>query len=62
MSDIPDILRKILARKIEEVTEREQQLPLSALGEQVAAAPAIRDFTAALRKYCVYRRLGLHSG
>ncbi|CAK0758416.1 Indole-3-glycerol phosphate synthase [Gammaproteobacteria bacterium] len=50
MGDIPDILRRILARKIEEVMERAQRLPLRALGNQVAAAPEIRDFAAALHE------------
>ncbi|CAK0748100.1 Indole-3-glycerol phosphate synthase [Gammaproteobacteria bacterium] len=49
MSDIPDILKKILARKVEEVMEREAKLPLRLLGEQITAAPVLRDFAAALR-------------
>lgn len=49
MNDIPDILRRILTRKVEEIMERAQRLPLSILGNQVNTAPAPRDFTAALR-------------
>lgn len=49
MSDTPDILRKILARKAEEVAARKRALGLEALGQQVAAAPPVRGFQAALR-------------
>jgi len=49
MGNVPDILRRILARKIEEVMERAQQLPIRVLGKQVAAASEVRGFTAALR-------------
>jgi indole-3-glycerol phosphate synthase len=47
--DTPDILRRILARKAEEVAERSGRVALDALGNRVAGAPAARDFVGALR-------------
>jgi len=44
----PDILEKILQRKIEEVAERSQQVPLSELSERASVAAAPRGFAAAL--------------
>lgn len=44
-----DILNRILQRKAEEVAERSRRLPLSALREQAASAPAARGFAAAMR-------------
>jgi indole-3-glycerol phosphate synthase len=48
MSATPDILKKIVSRKREEVAERRQRLPLSRLQEQLHAAPASRGFVAAI--------------
>lgn len=45
----PDILRKILARKTEEVRERRRRLPLEALREHAQEASAPRGFYQALR-------------
>jgi indole-3-glycerol phosphate synthase len=44
-----DILQKILARKVEEIQEAAQKLPLRQLSAQVASAPPVRDFVAALK-------------
>jgi indole-3-glycerol phosphate synthase len=48
MSDTPDILKKILSRKRQEVTERMQRLPLPLLQQQLSAASAVRGFVAAI--------------
>ncbi len=48
MPDTPDILRRILRRKAEEVTERSQRLPLSALSQRVQAADPVRPFLQAI--------------
>lgn len=47
--DTPDVLRRILARKAEEVAERSARVALDALRSRVAGAPAARDFVGALR-------------
>ncbi|HRF62427.1 MAG TPA: indole-3-glycerol phosphate synthase TrpC [Candidatus Competibacter sp.] len=44
MSDIPDILKKILARKAEEISERNQQFSLAELRQMVAKLPPTRPF------------------
>lgn len=44
----PDILRRIVARKGEELRERNERLPLRELSLRVEAAPAVRDFSGAL--------------
>ncbi len=50
MKDIPDILKKILARKAEEVAERKARLSGAALEDRIAAAPPVRGFVAALEE------------
>lgn len=49
MSDTPDILKKILARKREEIAARAAQKNLAALEAELAGAPALRPFVGALR-------------
>jgi indole-3-glycerol phosphate synthase len=49
MNAPPDILRKILARKAEEITERARRTPLAELKKQLAQAPAPRGFLKAIR-------------
>ncbi len=49
MADIPDILSKILERKVEEVIERSRRLDIRALSRCVEGMPAPRGFLAALR-------------
>lgn len=49
MSERPDILRKIIQRKQEEVVERSARLPLAQLQARLADASPLRGFAAALR-------------
>lgn len=49
MNAPPDILRKILARKAEEVAERARRAPLEELKRRLADAPAPRGFLKAIR-------------
>jgi indole-3-glycerol phosphate synthase len=49
MNAPPDILRKILARKAEEITERARRTPLAELKKHLAQAPAPRGFLKAIR-------------
>ncbi len=44
-----DILKKILARKREEITERSANVSIDALKQQINTAPPVRDFVAAMR-------------
>lgn len=48
MTDVPDILRRIVARKSEEIRARAERLPLKKLSRQMEAAPPSRDFVGAL--------------
>jgi indole-3-glycerol phosphate synthase len=48
-SSTPDILKKILLRKAEEVCERAGNVPLRAMSERAQAAPAPRGFAHALQ-------------
>jgi indole-3-glycerol phosphate synthase len=48
MVDTPDILKKILHRKVEEIAERAARVPLSALRNQVETAAPPRGFLTAL--------------
>jgi len=50
MSDTPDILKRILARKQEEIVERAAQVSLSTLCEQAASADPVRGFVAAMER------------
>lgn len=47
-SDVPDILKKIIARKHEEIEERNQKVPLAQLQERIASADAPRGFCRAI--------------
>ncbi len=49
MSDTPDILKKILATKQEEVARRKPNLPLTLLAELAEAVPGPRGFYQSLR-------------
>ena len=44
MSDTPDILKRILARKLEEIDERIRKTSMEALGQRVTEADAPRGF------------------
>jgi len=48
MTDTPDILRKIVRRKAEEVAARAERLPLEQLVRGLTAAPPVRGFVDAL--------------
>ena len=48
MQDTPTILRKIVGRKHEEVSERQIQRPLASLQAEAAALPACRGFVQAI--------------
>ena len=50
MNAPPDILRKILTRKAEEVAERSGRVPLAELKNRIADAPAPRGFLRAIRE------------
>lgn len=49
MSNTPDILKKIIARKHEEIAERSQQVSLDEMIERAKAADACRGFVAAIK-------------
>lgn len=49
MSQTPDILNKILKRKVEEITERSTALSMRELSKCVDSAPPPRDFVGALQ-------------
>jgi len=48
MSGTPDILKKILARKSEEIAERTRRVPLRELRRHVEDAPTLRGFVRAI--------------
>jgi len=49
-NNTPDILRKILARKAEEIVARSQQLSLRDLSERIPSVAATRDYVGAMRE------------
>ena len=49
MNRAPDILNKILKRKVEEITERSMALSMRELSKRVDSAPPLRDFVGALQ-------------
>ena len=50
MSDTPDILKRICARKLEEIEQRRNQVSLEELKHRIATASPVRGFTAALKR------------
>ena len=50
MSDTPDILKKILQRKLEEIQQRSEQVSMQALSQQVAQASPVRGFINAIEQ------------
>lgn len=50
MNDTPDILKRICARKLEEVGERSQRVPLDELRTRVSDATPVRGFVSALKQ------------
>jgi len=49
MTETPDILRRILAHKAQEVTEQAERLPLRELSHRIEFATPVRPFAGALR-------------
>ena len=49
MTDTPDILKRILARKQEEVAERSKRVPVNGLKQKIESADPVRGFVSALR-------------
>lgn len=49
MIDTPDILKRILARKVEEIAARSRDMPLDTLISQAGGAEPVRGFVASLR-------------
>lgn len=49
MSDLPDVLKKILARKVEEIAEDKQKVSLDEQKARAAKQPACRGFVASMR-------------
>ncbi len=58
-ADIPDVLKRILADKAEEVATRAAATPQSALESAIRHAPKIRDFVGALCERLSDGRIGL---
>lgn len=50
MTTTPDILKRILARKAEEVEVRKREVPLAELTQRAALSPVSRGFVSALRE------------
>lgn len=50
MNDTPDILKKIIDRKLEEVTERQASVPLSEQQQRAETAGPVRGFTRAIQQ------------
>lgn len=55
----PDILRRILAHKSEELRQRESHMPLAELRERAENAPPTRDFAAAIEAHVMAGRAGV---
>lgn len=49
MNNTPDILKKIIQRKADEIAEREQKLSLDDVRQRLEAAPVVRGFVDAIR-------------
>ena len=59
MHNPPDILKKIIARKREEISERSPDVPLSQLEQQLGQASPPRGFTTALRQRIAQNQPGV---
>lgn len=59
MSDTPDILKKILARKAEEIADRSKALPLSEMRAGAEQADPVRGFVRSLRAKIESGRAGV---
>ena len=49
MTDTPDILKKIISRKVEEIAERSSEVSLEELKERIESASPVRGFVAAIQ-------------
>ena len=49
MTDTPDILKKIISRKVEEIAERSSGVSLEELRERIESASPVRGFVAAIQ-------------
>ncbi len=59
MSDTPTVLRKIIARKWEEIAERKQHISLDELKARAAAQPAARGFVKAIENKIAQGKAGV---
>lgn len=59
MKNVPDILRKILSRKAEEVAQRRDAIPLASLRERAMNASPVRGFANALQRRAATGRLAV---
>ena len=59
MSDTPTVLRKIIARKWEEIAERKQQISLDELKARTAAQPLARGFVKAIENKIAQGKAGV---
>lgn len=59
MSDTPTVLKKIIARKHEEIAEQSVALPLTALRDHMAEQTSPRGFVAALEKKLIAGKSGV---
>ncbi|WP_197085505.1 indole-3-glycerol phosphate synthase TrpC [Cellvibrio sp. pealriver] len=59
MSDTPTVLRKIIARKWEEIAERKQQISLDELKARAAAQPVARGFVKAIENKIAQGKAGV---
>ncbi|MGB1990053.1 MAG: indole-3-glycerol-phosphate synthase TrpC, partial [Cycloclasticus pugetii] len=50
MSDTPDVLKKIVARKHQEVAERLERFSIDDLKQQIAQASPVRGFVKSIKK------------
>ena len=59
MSDTPDILKKIVRRKLEEIAERSARVSLESLKEEVPSASPVRGFADAIAAKIAAGRAGV---
>lgn len=59
MSGTPDILKKILQRKVEEIAERSQSLSMRTLSERVQQASPVRGFIASIQNKIAAGKAGV---
>ena len=57
--DAPDVLKRILKRKLEEVEERSEFAPIASVRREAEAAGSVRDFAGALAAHADNGRAGI---